>query len=264
VAAAASTAAAAETTVVRRQPVVNGAGRGVLGKRLLGVIVPPPSLRVAWAAQLALVALGAWAITRSAHVPAPPISAAHDGARGIEAAPGGGADAARAIERARAAEQAQKEAEARALNAEERLIEAEKRIGDLEERLHPTAHALPSASASAKAPLSSDPLATRVDPLDPPDSRAPAPATGEAPGFLTVVCNPFCDDVVDGGRSLGPSPIVHLAVKPGPHRITLRRGGVSTKVISIVIVSGQVTAQRVSMGGGSEGRPALVDPFEIQ
>ena len=68
----------------------------------------------------------------------------------------------------------------------------------------------------------------------------------EDPGFLTIVCNPYCDDVLDQGRSLGPSPIVHLSVKPGQHRITLKKG-TSTKVISVIVESGQVAAQRVSM-----------------
>jgi serine/threonine-protein kinase len=61
-----------------------------------------------------------------------------------------------------------------------------------------------------------------------------------------VVCNPFCDDVSVSGRSLGPSPVVHVSVKPGQHRVTLKKGSAS-KVISVIVVSGQVTAQRVSM-----------------
>jgi len=68
----------------------------------------------------------------------------------------------------------------------------------------------------------------------------------EDPGFLTIVCNPYCDDVQDQGRSLGPSPIVHLSVKPGQHRITLKKG-TQTKVISVIVEAGQVAAQRVSM-----------------
>ncbi len=73
-----------------------------------------------------------------------------------------------------------------------------------------------------------------------------ASAGKDEPGFLTIVCNPYCDDVIDQGKSLGPSPIVHLAVKPGQHRITLKKGS-QTKVISVIVESGQVAAQRVSM-----------------
>jgi serine/threonine-protein kinase len=80
----------------------------------------------------------------------------------------------------------------------------------------------------------------------PPAATASAAAAGSDPGFLTIVCNPFCDDVLDNGRSLGPSPIVHLSVKPGSHRVTLKKGTMS-KTVSVIVVSGQVTAQRVSM-----------------
>ncbi|MDI1437577.1 hypothetical protein, partial [Polyangium sorediatum] len=79
-----------------------------------------------------------------------------------------------------------------------------------------------------------------------PTATASAAAASGEPGFLTIVCNPFCDDVLDNGRSLGPSPIVHISVKPGSHRVTLKKGDM-TKVISVIVVSGQVTAQRVSM-----------------
>jgi hypothetical protein len=65
-------------------------------------------------------------------------------------------------------------------------------------------------------------------------------------GYLTLVCSPQCDDVLDNGRSLGPSPIVHVEATPGQHRITLVRGD-QKKVITTVVVAGQVTAQRVSM-----------------
>ena len=82
---------------------------------------------------------------------------------------------------------------------------------------------------------------------------APPPtATGGAtdkadPGFLTVVCSPFCDSVSAGGRNLGPSPVVHVALPPGQYRIVLKRTGGATKVISAIIVSGQVTSHRVAM-----------------
>jgi len=79
-----------------------------------------------------------------------------------------------------------------------------------------------------------------------PTASAAAPAGGGEPGFLTIVCNPFCDSVLDNGRSLGPSPVVHVPASPGSHRITLKKGTM-TKTISVIVVSGQVTAQRVSM-----------------
>jgi eukaryotic-like serine/threonine-protein kinase len=73
-----------------------------------------------------------------------------------------------------------------------------------------------------------------------------AKETKDDSGYLTIVCNPYCDDVLDQGKSLGPSPVVHISVKPGQHRITLKKGG-QTKVISVIVEAGQVAAQRVTM-----------------
>ena len=77
------------------------------------------------------------------------------------------------------------------------------------------------------------------------ETAASAPTSSE-PGFLTIVCNPFCDEVIDNGRSLGPSPIVHLRVDPGSHKITVKKGAMK-KAVSVIVVSGQVTAQRLNM-----------------
>jgi serine/threonine-protein kinase len=121
----------------------------------------------------------------------------------------------------------------------------------------PVATVAPTATATAVASVA--PTAAPVAPVAPASTggntagaTAAAAAAAkdkpgkEDPGFLTIVCNPYCDDVLDQGRSLGPSPIVHLSVKPGQHRITLKKG-TSTKVISVIVESGQVAAQRVSM-----------------
>jgi serine/threonine-protein kinase len=100
------------------------------------------------------------------------------------------------------------------------------------------------AAATAR-PTSAPPPATAPKPAS--MATASTPSKKEEPGFLTIVCTPFCDDVLDQGRSLGPSPVVRVAVAPGQHRITLKRSGQAPKVISVIVVSGQVTAQRVSM-----------------
>ncbi len=115
----------------------------------------------------------------------------------------------------------------------------------------PTETAAPAETAAAPTPApgpANAPAAakTAAAPTAAPTATASAAAASGEPGFLTIVCNPFCDDVLDNGRSLGPSPIVHLSVKPGSHRVTLKKGDM-TKVISVIVVSGQVTAQRVSM-----------------
>ncbi len=82
-----------------------------------------------------------------------------------------------------------------------------------------------------------------------PISVTKPPATsGGKPGYLTVVCDPYCDSVSAGGRGLGPSPVVRASLPPGNHGVVLRRKGAKTKSLSVTIVSGQTTARRVKMG----------------
>jgi serine/threonine-protein kinase len=101
--------------------------------------------------------------------------------------------------------------------------------------------AAPAAPAAAPPSVATAAAGAAAAAKDKPEKPAK-----EEPGFLTIVCNPYCDDVQDQGRSLGPSPVVHLSVKPGQHRITLKKG-TQTKVISVIVEAGQVAAQRVSM-----------------
>jgi hypothetical protein len=90
-------------------------------------------------------------------------------------------------------------------------------------------------------------------------------------GQLTVFCTPACDEVIDGGRSLGPSPVFKVSVPVGPHRITL----VSTdppvrKVVSVAVGEEEVAVVREAMGGvggerstgpeASLGTAAVPDP----
>ena len=123
----------------------------------------------------------------------------------------------------------------------------------------PTDTAVAVAAPVVTAAPTAEPTAVAAAPAAPAAASTGAPAAGagvagaakekpakEEPGFLTIVCNPYCDDVQDQGRSLGPSPIVHISVKPGQHRISLKKG-TQTKVISVIVESGQVSAQRVSM-----------------
>lgn len=117
------------------------------------------------------------------------------------------------------------------------------------------AAAAPSGAPSGVASGASSPAAS-FRPAPPPAVRpavagtlrptAGFPREGtEEPGFLTILCNPACNDVADQGKSLGPAPF-RVPVRPGTHRLTLKSGA-STKVISVIVVSGQVSAQRVSM-----------------
>lgn len=93
-----------------------------------------------------------------------------------------------------------------------------------------------AASASAAAAASASAAAA---------ASASAKAAKEQ-GFLTVICNPYCDDVLDGGKSLGASPIRNLPVAPGPHKLTLKKGAIK-KVVNVTIVAGQETQQKVPM-----------------
>ncbi len=114
-----------------------------------------------------------------------------------------------------------------------------------------SASAAPTATAmqAANSTETSRPPATPkpIQPRETTRSEAPAPLDVAMPGYLTIVCDPACDEVIAGGRSLGSSPIVRARLGPGQYRVTLRRTGSTTKVVPIIIVSGQVTATRVSM-----------------
>jgi hypothetical protein len=233
-----------EPTVIVRQPsppaaTVNGVERAA---RALRAIVPPRPLRLAWAAQLAAAACLAALLTHVVvHDPHPPaIEPAHDSSRRSERA--GGGEVTGALERAAQAERRTQEAEARARELEREVAGLRERIDELEEK----SRAKDDARTTSREAPTSEP------------SVSPAPsssATGER-GFLTIVCNPFCDDVKDNGKSLGPSPIVRVAVPPGEHRLTMQRKGVPTKVVTVTVVAGQATAQRISMrGDGDLERP---------
>ncbi len=63
---------------------------------------------------------------------------------------------------------------------------------------------------------------------------------------MTITCSPYCDDVVDQGKSIGPAPVIRQQVPVGSHRVTLKKGKTS-KVIYMNVVSGQVASQNVKM-----------------
>jgi len=117
----------------------------------------------------------------------------------------------------------------------------------------PPATTAPPSPATTATTVKAPPASTKTVGTSTGQPPAPPPtATGGAtdkadPGFLTVVCSPFCDSVSAGGRNLGPSPVVHVALPPGQYRVVLKRTGGATKVISAIIVSGQVTSHRVAM-----------------
>jgi hypothetical protein len=79
--------------------------------------------------------------------------------------------------------------------------------------------------------------------------RAPASSPSTDPtaqGQLTVVCFPACDQVVDNGKSLGPSPIFKRSVNVGVHRLRLVSGNAS-KTISASVIVDQLTTIKESI-----------------
>jgi eukaryotic-like serine/threonine-protein kinase len=109
----------------------------------------------------------------------------------------------------------------------------------------PTANvnSLPPAGAdtSASAPSPHAP-AVRAAAAQPPPPPVVAAASGGT-GTLKVICFPGCDQVVDNGASLGPSPIVRKNASLGSHRVKLVWSD-TTKVVSTVVIADQTATVR--------------------
>ncbi|MCC6646415.1 MAG: serine/threonine protein kinase [Polyangiaceae bacterium] len=103
-----------------------------------------------------------------------------------------------------------------------------------------TPTAVPPSALPDKKPVTSPPATAATH-----EKKPDAPAAGT--GYLTVVCNPYCDSVTAGGRSLGPSPVVKAPLPAGPARVTLRKSGMAAKMLQVTIVAGETTPLRVKM-----------------
>jgi hypothetical protein len=92
-----------------------------------------------------------------------------------------------------------------------------------------------------------------VTPPSPPTTDPtppPAPPVAGGSGFLTVICTPACDDVLDGNSSLGPSPVFKAQVRSGAHRITLKTTDPpSTKVVSVTVPTDDTAVVKQAMDG---------------
>jgi len=73
-----------------------------------------------------------------------------------------------------------------------------------------------------------------------PSKSAPAPAA--AKGTVNIVCNPSCDDVVIGGRSYGPSPVVRAEIPAGTYEVTLKRKSQADTRKQLVVTPGQTAS----------------------
>jgi serine/threonine-protein kinase len=77
-------------------------------------------------------------------------------------------------------------------------------------------------------------------------------------GLLTVICVPACDEVRDGARSLGPSPVFKIALPAGRHRLTLKTSDPpAEKIVDVVIEDEELKIVKETMGS-----PATTAPDE--
>lgn len=98
----------------------------------------------------------------------------------------------------------------------------------------------PSGSPSASAAPTEAPTATPVAELD-------AAPPVQARAFVTVICDPWCDQVEEGGQKLGPSPLVRVSMAPGKHTFRLHWSEpVSEKTATVDAKEGETTVLRVS------------------
>jgi hypothetical protein len=110
--------------------------------------------------------------------------------------------------------------------------------------------ALPVAAAAPTTPptTAAGPVAGRAPAprqAAPPPAPAPIPAApGTGSGILKVICFPGCDQVIDNGSPLGPSPIVRRNANLGSHRIKLVWSDASTVVSTIVIADTTATVRQ--------------------
>ncbi len=119
-------------------------------------------------------------------------------------------------------------AEERAKQAELRSRFAEARVNELESHLGPVAPA-PSGSGHVYGPF--------------PRFNGPVP---DHAGYLTIVCNPSCEEILDNNEPLGPSPIVHRPLVPGRHALLLRHEKV-IKTLVVTLKEGDLIAERMDM-----------------
>jgi serine/threonine-protein kinase len=85
-----------------------------------------------------------------------------------------------------------------------------------------------------------------------PGQSATSTETGSAaeppgPGYLTVICKPFCDNVRCAGTSLGASPVVKSPTPAGRHRVALTKKGSRGKSMNVDIEPGKTYTLRVDM-----------------
>lgn len=66
-------------------------------------------------------------------------------------------------------------------------------------------------------------------------------------GFVTVVCNPSCDEVIVDGRSLGPSPVVRAEVASGTHKVLLKRKSQADTTMQVEVKAGELAMLKANL-----------------
>jgi hypothetical protein len=100
--------------------------------------------------------------------------------------------------------------------------------------------ALPSTSPPIKGAAVGTPHPFPVPNAAPQSTPSTA---GGGIGTLKVICFPGCDQVIDNGSALGPSPIIRRSASIGSHRLKLVWSDAS-KVVSTVVMADQTATVR--------------------
>ena len=113
----------------------------------------------------------------------------------------------------------------------------------------PPVAAVPDPPPAAAPPPVANAPPPRLVPVDhtPATSitpRKPTPSVGK--GFLTVICSPGCDQIIDNGRPLGTAPIFRREVPAGEHHVRLMNGAIA-KTVSVIIVAEDLKIIKQSM-----------------
>jgi len=78
-------------------------------------------------------------------------------------------------------------------------------------------------------------------------ASVPPPTPSGHVGLLTVFCTPACDQVFDGARPLGPSPVFKVPASVGVHRLRLRVDAVEKRV-TVTVTENDTTVVRENVG----------------
>ncbi|MBW2527652.1 MAG: serine/threonine protein kinase [Deltaproteobacteria bacterium] len=126
-----------------------------------------------------------------------------------------------------------------------------------EETSEPTAPTAEPTAAESSA-RADDETAARPAAVTPSDEPAAAGAASseaigggaagsgdEGGGFVSIDCVPSCNQIVFGGRALGPSPLAKEPLPAGTHEITLKRAGAPDQVVEIEVRADQHVSHRV-------------------